>query len=85
MEIQISDFVLSPYCYVLVGEAKIPVFGLTYHIVDKYWEDQDLVYEDFKAYIKIEGRDVDFNMSEEEIESGIEEPLYPALENIAGY
>ena len=35
MEIQISDFVLSP---VLVGEANIPiftVFGLTYHIVLK--------------------------------------------------
>jgi hypothetical protein len=29
------------------------------------------VYEDFKADIKLEGRDVDFNMSEEEIESGI--------------
>jgi hypothetical protein len=38
------------------------------------------VYEDFKADIKLEGRDVDFNMSEEEIESGIEEPLDPALE-----
>jgi hypothetical protein len=35
--------------------------------------------------IKLEGRDVDFNMSEEEIESGIEEPLDPALENIARY
>ena len=53
--------------------------------LDKYWEDQDLVYEDFKADIKLEGRDVDFNMSEEEIESGIEEPLDPALENIARY
>ena len=53
--------------------------------LDKYWEDQDLVYEDFKAEIKLEGRDVDFNMSEEEIESGIEEPLDPALENIARY
>jgi hypothetical protein len=31
------------------------------------------------------GRDVDFNMSEEEIEYGIEEPLDPALENIARY
>jgi hypothetical protein len=30
-------------------------------------------------------QDVDFNMSEEEIESGIEEPLDPALENIARY
>jgi hypothetical protein len=40
------------------------------------------VYEDFKADIKLEGRGVDFNMSEEEIESGIEEPLDPALENI---
>jgi hypothetical protein len=27
--------------------------------LDKYWEDQDLVYEDFKADIKLEGRDVD--------------------------
>jgi hypothetical protein len=36
------------------------------------------VYEDFKADIKLEGRDVDFNMSEEEIESGIEEPLGPS-------
>ena len=53
--------------------------------LDKYWEDQDLVYEDFKADIKLEGRDIDFNMSEEEIESGIEEPLDPALENIARY
>jgi hypothetical protein len=53
--------------------------------LDKHWEDQDLVYEDFKADIKLEGRDVDFNMSEEEIESGIEEPLDPALENIAMY
>ena len=53
--------------------------------LDKYWEDQDLVYEDFKVDIKLEGRDVDFNMSEEEIESGIEEPLDPALENIARY
>ena len=38
MEIQISDFVLSLSCYMLVGEAKIPiftVFGLTYHIVLK--------------------------------------------------
>jgi hypothetical protein len=43
------------------------------------------VYEDFKADIKLEGRDVDFNMSEEELESGIEEPLDPALENIAMY
>jgi hypothetical protein len=49
--------------------------------LDKYWEDQDLVYED----IKLEGRDVDSNMSEEEIESNIEEPLDPALENIARY
>ena len=53
--------------------------------LDKYWEDQDLVYEDFKADIKLEGRDVDFNMSGEEIESGIEEPLDPSLENIARY
>ena len=53
--------------------------------LDKYWEDQDLVYEDFKADIKLEGRDVDFNMSEEEIESGIEEPLDPSLENTARY
>ena len=55
--------------------------------LDKYWVDQDLVYEDFKADIKLEGRDIDFNMSEEEIESGIyiEEPLDPALENIARY
>ena len=53
--------------------------------LDKYWKDQDLVYEDFKADIKVEGRDVDFNMSEEEIEYGIEEPLNPALENIARY
>ena len=41
------------------------------------------MYEDFKADIKLEGRDIDFNMSEEEIESGIEEPLDPALEDIA--
>jgi hypothetical protein len=33
------------------------------------------MHEDFKADIKLEGRDVDFNMSGEEIESGIEEPL----------
>ena len=33
----------------------------------------------------VAGRDVDFNMSEEEIESGIEEPLDPALENIVRY
>ena len=39
--------------------------------LDKYWEDQYLVHEDFKAEIKLERRDVDFNMSEEEIESGI--------------
>jgi hypothetical protein len=43
------------------------------------------VYEDFKADIKLEGREVDFNMSREEIESGIEEPLDPALEKIAMY
>jgi hypothetical protein len=42
-----------------------------------------VVCEDFKVDIKLEVRDVDFNMSEEEIESGIEEPLDPALENIA--
>ena len=53
--------------------------------LDKYWEDQNFVYEDFKANIKLEGRDVDFNMSGEEIESGIEEPLDPTLENIARY
>ena len=53
--------------------------------LDKHWEDQDLVYEDFKAAIRLEGRDVDFDMSEEEIEPGIEEPLDPALENIARY
>ena len=43
------------------------------------------MYEDFKADIKLEGRDIDFNMSEEVIKSGIEEPLDPALENIARY
>ena len=43
------------------------------------------MYEDFKADIKLEGRDIDSNMSEEEIESDIEEPLDPALENIARY
>ena len=43
------------------------------------------MYEDLKADIKLEGRDVDFNISEEEIESGIEEPLDHALENIARY
>jgi hypothetical protein len=53
--------------------------------LDKNWEDQNFVYEDFKADIKLEGRDVDFNMSGEEIESGIEEPLDPSLENIARY
>ena len=50
MEIQISDFVLSP---VLVGEANIPiftVFGLTYHIVLKNYtlfvpSDQSLHFE----------------------------------------
>jgi hypothetical protein len=39
----------------------------------------------FKADIKLEGRDIHFNMSEEEIESGIEGPLDPVLENIARY
>jgi hypothetical protein len=43
------------------------------------------MYEDFKADIKLEGRDIHFNMSEEEIESGIEGPLDPVLENIARY
>jgi hypothetical protein len=33
--------------------------------LDKYWEDQNFVHEDFKADIKLEGRDVDFNMSGE--------------------
>jgi hypothetical protein len=40
------------------------------------------VYEDFKADIKLEGRDVDFNMSGEEIESGIEEPFFIGLDSI---
>ena len=53
--------------------SKTLIFNTFKNRLDKYWEDQDLVYEDFKADIKLEGRDVDFNMSEEEIESGIEE------------
>ena len=65
--------------------SKTLIFNTFKNRPDKYWEDQDLVYEDFKADIKLEGRDVDINMSEEEIESGIEEPLDPALENIARY
>jgi hypothetical protein len=29
--------------------------------LDKNWEDQNFVYEDFKADIKLEGRDVDLS------------------------
>jgi hypothetical protein len=58
-------------------------------IVQVSWLDFPFIilytHEDFKADIKLEGRDVDFNMSGEEIESGIEEPLDPSLENIARY
>jgi hypothetical protein len=51
--------------------------------LDKYWEDQDLVYEDFKAAIRLEGRDVDFDMSEEEIEPGSVLPETNETDNVS--
>ena len=54
--------------------------------LDKYWEKQDIVYEDFKADILLDGSDVNLKDLEhvgntDMIESGIEEPSAPALEN----
>ena len=43
--------------------------------LDKYWEQQDIVYEDFKADIKLEGSDIDIELEELETdESSTVEP-----------
>ena len=53
--------------------------------LDKFWENQEIVYyEDFKADIALRSQ-VDPAEMEEEAESGIEELLDPAPENITTY
>jgi len=52
--------------------------------LDKFWENQEIVYEDFKADIAL-GSQVNLAEMEEEAESGIEELLDPAPENITRY
>ena len=83
MNLNVLDFTRHFIITVVVTSPSLNAFK---NRLDKYWEKQDIVYEDFKADILLDGSDVNLKDLEhvgntDMIESGIEELSAPALEN----